>query len=97
MAKAFQKLESRLNTIESRVTNNAKTTDDILTYSYQYNIKIIGVPQATDSETAEETANICPRIFAVIGIEITIADIDIAHGVQSEKFHSRPATQAHNL
>ena len=42
MVEAFQKLESRLNTIESRVTKNAKAIDDKITYSYQYNIKIIG-------------------------------------------------------
>ena len=82
MAEAFQKLESRLNTIESRPTNIAKAIDDIMTYSYQYNIKITGVPPASDREASEETANVCLRIFASIGVDIWISDIDIAHRVQ---------------
>ena len=53
-------------------------------YSYPYDIKIIGVPPATDGETAdEETANICLRIFAGIGAGITFEDTDIAHRIQS--------------
>ena len=55
-----------------------------MTYSYQYDIKIIGVPPANDGETADgETANICLRIFAGIGAEITFEDTNIAHSIQS--------------
>ena len=66
MANEFQKLESILNTIQSRVTSNAKAIDDTMTYSFQYNIKIIGVPQATDSKSAGKTANICLFYFTRI-------------------------------
>ena len=54
-----------------------------MTYSYQYNIKITGVPQVSDRETSEEKANICLKIFAGIGVGILISGIDIAHRVQT--------------
>ena len=55
-----------------------------MTYSYQYNIKITGVPQVSDTEASEETANICLRIFSGIGVGILISGIDIAHRVQTK-------------
>ena len=30
--------------------------------SYQYNLKITGIPQASERETSEETANICLKL-----------------------------------
>ena len=83
LGKELQKLESRLESIEFNLNNIAKAIDDIMTYSYQYNIKIIGVPQASDRETSMETANLCLRMFNGIGANISISDIDIAHRVQS--------------
>ena len=62
--KEFEKLETRLNTIESRFSSIAKEIDDIVMYSYQYNLKITGIPQANEKETSEETANICLKLFA---------------------------------
>ena len=81
--KEFEKLETRLNTIESRFSSIAKEIDDIVMYSYQYNLKITGIPQASERETSEETANICLKLFACSGVDISISDIDIAHRVQS--------------
>lgn len=86
-ARELQKLESRLESIKSKLSNVAKAIDDIMTYSYQYNIKIIGVPQASDRETSEETANLCLKIFDGIGANISILDIDIAHEVQSRNLN----------
>ena len=46
----------------------------LFVYSYQYNIKI-----TSDRETSEETANFCLMMFAGIGVDISISDINIAH------------------
>ena len=59
IAREFLKLKSRLESIESNLNNIAKAINDIMSYSYQYNIKIIGVLQASDRETSVETANLC--------------------------------------
>jgi len=48
IARELLKLESRLERIKSNLNNIAKAIDD-MTYSYQYNIKIIGVPLASGS------------------------------------------------
>ena len=82
IAREFLKLKSRLESIKSNLNNIAKAIDDIMSYSYQYNIKIIGVPQASDRETSVETANLCLRIFNGIGANVAISDIDIAQRVQ---------------
>ena len=71
----------------SVTSNVAKAIDDIMTYTYQYNIKIIGVPLASDRETSLETANLCLKIFNCIGANISISDIDIAHRVQPRNSH----------
>ena len=78
----LQKLESRLENIESNLNSIAKAVDDIMIYSYQYNIKIIGVPLTSDRETSLETANLCLKIFNGIGANISISDINIAHRIR---------------
>ena len=75
-----KKLERRLNAFEFCVSNIAKAIDNIFVYSYQYNIKI-----TSDRETSEETANFCLMMFAGIGVDISISDINIAHRVQTRK------------
>ena len=53
-------------------------------YSYQHNIKIIGFPQANESESSEDTAKLCLQLFSCPGVDVisTLHDIDIAHRVQ---------------
>ena len=70
-----KKLERRLNAFEFCVSNITKAIDNIFVYSYQYNIKI-----TSDRETSEETANFCLMMFAGMGVDILISDIDIAQG-----------------
>ena len=81
IAREFLKLKSRLESIESNLNNIAKAIDDIMSYNYQYNINIIGVPQASDRETSMEMANLYLKIFNGIGANVSISDIDIAHRV----------------
>ena len=33
-------------------------------YSYQYNIKIVGFPQANESESSEDTAKLCLQLYS---------------------------------
>jgi hypothetical protein len=56
-----------------------KAIDDLLIYSYQYNLKIVGVPQLDDKESSDETAVLCINLFRAMGVDISISDIDIAH------------------
>ena len=60
--------------------------DDIVQYSYKYNVKIVGVPQTSTQESSYTTANLCLTIFKAIGVEgLTIQDIDTAHRVPKRR------------
>ena len=61
------------------MTGSIKVIDDILYYSYQYNLKTVGVLQIIES--AEDTANLCLKLFSSLGNDISGSDIDIAHRV----------------
>ena len=73
-------MANKLREATFKVNEIAKQIDAIEEYSYNYNIKIVGVPQITDQESAETTASLCLKLFIELGIkDITIEDIDIAH------------------
>ena len=59
-----------------------KAIDDILSYSYQHNLEIVGVPQIKEKESAYETTNLCLKMFTALGNDILALEIDIAHRVQ---------------
>ncbi|XP_068689659.1 uncharacterized protein [Montipora foliosa] len=50
-------------------------------YSYSYNVKLVGVPELKQRESAYETSQLCLKIFSAIGEDIKTYDIDIAHRV----------------
>ena len=63
--------------------------DDLLKYSFQYNVKIIGFPEQDEHESDETTTQLCVKLFHVIGAEeVTKNDIDIAHRVNSRRSDS---------
>ena len=59
----------------------SKYHDDTLFYSYQDNLKIVGVPHIGETESSEETVELCVKLFSALGVEKPISDIDIAHRV----------------
>ena len=65
-------------------------------YSYSFNIKILGVPELSDREKAEDTSNLCVNLFNKMGAEVSIRDIDIAHRV-SFRDNSRMGPKANCL
>ena len=77
----IEKLWSRLNLLASQVEKIAITIEEIQRYSYQYNIKIIGLPESDVNESASTTTALCLSLFNAIGIDICSQDIDIAHRI----------------
>ena len=75
------RFSQRLDLSEKNFDRIDKAIDDILHYSYQYNLKIVGVLQISDNESAEDTANLCLKLFSSLGNDISSSDIDIAHRV----------------
>ncbi|PFX15354.1 hypothetical protein AWC38_SpisGene20429 [Stylophora pistillata] len=56
-----------------------KAIDGMEEYGFQYNINIVGVPELNSQETPEATSKLCAELFAEMGTNITLQDIDIAH------------------
>ena len=81
--------QSKLNNLSDQVEVLSKALGDELLYSYQYNLKIVGVPQTNDRETAKETAEVCIKIFKKIRVKVSLADIDISHRVQPRSQNGR--------
>ena len=75
------KFSLRLDLLGKNVDRIDKAIDDMLHYSYQYNLKIVGVPLVNKNESAEDTANLCLKLFSALGNDISVYDIDIAHRV----------------
>ena len=71
----------RLDLLGKNVDRIDKAIDDMLHYSYQYNLKIVGVPWENENESSEDTANLCLKLFSALGNDISVYDIDIAHRV----------------
>ena len=75
-------IKANLNTVADKVDDLAAAIDAMEQYSYQYNLKIVGLPQTSRRETAEATANLCLKVFQAMGVEgVSIQDIDTAHRV----------------
>ena len=81
IAQELSNLNRRLVELKENVGRIDKAIDELLFYSFQYNVKIIGVPQVNEKESSEEPAELCVKLFSGIGVDVSISDIDIAHRV----------------
>ena len=80
---------SRLNKLSAEVTRVGNAIDEVEEYSYQFNVKIIGLPEKS-SETAAETSALCVKLFQEMGAEVFLSDIDIIHRVPSRQQNGAP-------
>ena len=74
-------IRKRLDDIEEGLGELEGAVEEFQQYSYSFNIKILGVPELSDREKAEDTSNLCVNLFNKMGTEVSIRDIDIAHRV----------------
>ena len=79
--KSLKQLWSRLEALTGQVEDIAKSIDQLQRYSYQYNVKIIGLPQIDAHESASDTTTLCLGLFKAVGVEISNHDVDIAHRI----------------
>ena len=59
----IQKLISRVDEISVLCDNIKKSVEASETYSYQFNIKIVGVPTVAGRETSQQTYQTRPTVF----------------------------------
>ena len=82
-------LSRRLNKLSAEVTRVGNAIDEVEEYSYQSNVKIIGLAEKS-SETAAETSSLFVKLFQEMGAEVFLSDIDIAHRAPSRQHNSAP-------
>ncbi|CAB4043266.1 Hypothetical predicted protein, partial [Paramuricea clavata] len=84
--KDLKLIKSQIDVISKKRENIANAIEQAEEYSYQYNLKITGVPQQREAETAEETTALCVKLFHATGAtDISEYDIDIAHRVPARQ------------
>ena len=87
----IKQLTARVNEISIMCEQIAKAINIFETYSYQCNIKIVGMPTVAERETTEQTAKLCLKLFSALGVQnVSISDIDTAHRVPSRSASDRP-------
>ncbi|XP_068717170.1 uncharacterized protein [Montipora capricornis] len=74
-------IEKTLSDLLTKVNELSSAIDLAQEYSYSYNVKLVGVPELKQRESAYETSQLCLKIFSAIGVDIKTFDIDIAHRV----------------
>ena len=87
---SLKQLWSRLNLLSSRVGKIGDWIEKLQRYSFQYNTKIIGLPERETHESASQTASLFINLFKAAGIEISNQDIDIAHRIPTRIATSGP-------
>ena len=76
-SKEIKKTKLKLNSISDACDRLLKSIDSFEIYSYQFNVKITGLPLMAEWESSEQTANLCLQLFRQRGVkEISINDID---------------------
>ena len=89
--KQIQELDARVNEILVLCDCIMKSIEASEAYSYQFLLKIVGVPLVTERESPQQTANICLKLFAALGVEnVSLNDIDLVHRVASPVASNRP-------
>ena len=85
-----RKIEEKLTAFALKVNEIGETVETLMAYSYQYNLRILGIPQANAKESAQESVDLCLRLFKELKANVKEYDIDIAHRLQSRD-STRPA------
>ena len=69
---------TELTKLSTRCSITVKT---IKTITKNYNLKIMDVPQISERESAQDTVELCIKLFTGLGVDISLSEIDIAHRV----------------
>ena len=61
--------KAKLNGLDHRCNELRLAIDEMQAYSYQYNIKIFGLPTFAKRENSESTAKLCIQLFHSMGVK----------------------------
>ena len=66
LSKALDNFSCRLDLLTVKVDRTDKAIDEMLYYSYQYNLKIMDVPLMSERESAQDTAELCVKLLCCV-------------------------------
>ena len=89
VSKELKRLSTWLSEISTRVDEIGKAIDSMCEYSYQYNVKIVGLPELSEQESYSQTSDLCVKLFSDMGADVSLHDIDIAHRVPQRNATAR--------
>ena len=87
----LQRINANLTEISLKANSIAEAVEQIQQHSYQYNVKIVGLPQMREQESAQDTALLCLNLFQQLGVtDETIQDIDMPHRIPNRRKTTQP-------
>ena len=86
----LQRLSAKLKELKAKVNTIGNAIDEIQEYSFQYNVKIVGVPERLQDESAASISKLCLNIFKETGADVSMYDTDTAHRVPSRNNNGKP-------
>ncbi|PFX27280.1 hypothetical protein AWC38_SpisGene8044 [Stylophora pistillata] len=86
----LQRLSTKLEELKAKVDIIGNAIDEIQEHSFQYNVKIVGVPERLQDESAASISKLCLNIFKETGADLSMYDIDTAHRVPSRNNNGKP-------
>jgi len=66
LSKALDNFSHRLDLLTVKVDRTDKAIDEMLYYSYQYNLKIMDVPLMSERESAQDTVELCVKLLCCV-------------------------------
>ena len=88
MQEDLHRIKNKLDNIAEALGELEDIVEELQEYSYAFNVKILGVPELNQQESAEETSRLCINLFHKIGAHVMINDIDIAHRIPTRNHTS---------
>jgi len=97
--KAYNNLHlwSPSNALTSWVDDIRNPIDEIQHYSYQYNVKVVGLPEIDPQESASATTSLCISLLKASGVDINNQDVNIVHCVATRQAIAGPRLVICNL
>ena len=88
--KELARLCNKLSGLTKQVNELSDAIDEFQKYSYQFNVKLVGVPETKSRESSMDTSVLCVSLFNKMGVSVTLNDIDIAHRIPTRNAASGP-------
>ena len=72
----LKRLSAKLEELAVELHRVSRNIDEFQEYSYQYNVKIVSVPQTSQDESSAITSALCERLFKAMGSKTSTQSIE---------------------